>query len=242
MYTKKYGFVEWNEPLNSKKTKDQKRSEFLTLGEGSNLIRIVTKAHQYYSHKYKHKDDPSPGFGDKIMCSMRKKDDPCPVCEEGSKPSRRWYVGAIDRKTQTFKIVDITYTTMQSLQTYAENKKFGDPIGYDLDIKVNRDSGGAGYYTVCVDPPSPLSEEDRKIIATIDPDNLPRLCMPPTYEKALARMNFCLDRKGLAKKEASAAGLAQANQTEGQAPTVVAPKHSINMGEEEFDFPPAQQD
>lgn len=227
MVVYKHGLADWNEET-GKPGGNQKRDEFMRLQDGSNVVRIVTQPHQYYSHKFKEPGDP--GFGDKIGCSMPTHKS-CPVCAQKDRPKRRWFVGVIDRKTQTYKILDISYTVYQGIQNYNNTADYGNPSNYDIDIKVNRQGGATGYYGVIAMIPRPLSDNDIKTIATIDKESIVRRCAPPTPEKVLERWNSIREKKGLPPMEMPEASVAGTEKV-----GLAAPHPVINLESDESDF------
>ena len=189
--TSKYGLTSWDDVELSSGRVKKTRDEFIRLDSGSNLVRILTEPHQYLVHKYKEKNDP--GFGDKIMCSAFHGS--CPVCELGDRPKRRWFVGVIDRKTQTYKVLDMSPAIFKSVQEFNRDEDYGNPTGYDIDIKVDKTGGPTGYYTIIPKPPKPLTQEDMEVRNNAEVDDLKRRCAPPTPDAVSERLAFCRSRK-----------------------------------------------
>ena len=203
----KYGLTGWDDvELSNGKNMKRNRDEFIRLDSGSNVVRIVTKPHQYLVHKYKEKGDL--GFGDKIMCSAFHGS--CPVCELGDRPKRRWFVGVIDRKAQAYKVLDMSPAIFKSVQEFNRDEDYGEPTGYDMDIKVDKNGGATGYYTVIPKPPKPLSPEDMEIRNNADLDDLKRRCSPPTSDQTSQRLAAIRARK-VARLQA--AGVTDDNST-----------------------------
>ena len=122
MSNQKFGTTTWDEETGNKRGQqgDKKRDVFMRLGDGSNPVRVITKPHLYLSHKYKEEGDA--GYGDKIMCSapLHKS---CPLCDRKDRAKKRWFVGVIDRKTNTYKILDISVTIYDQLKTLNRSEK-----------------------------------------------------------------------------------------------------------------------
>lgn len=165
---------------------------WLRLDSGSNVVRCVTKPHQYLVHAFK--DEGDSGFGAKIMCSSFHKS--CPLCEEGNKPKRRWLVGVIDRKTQTYKILDMSVTVFKTIQELSRDDDYGNPEKYDIDIKVDKQGGATGYYNVIPKPAKPMSANDLEIKSSVNYDELLAKCTPPTPERVAEKMAFERAKKG----------------------------------------------
>lgn len=213
--------VELNQPTQFKKTKDL----YLKLENGKNRIRCVTRPYQYSVHTYKEEGDT--GYGDKIKCS--KHHGSCAVCEENNRPKLRWYVGVIDRKTQSFKILDIGASVFKTIQEMSRDEAWGDPGKYDLTIIVNKSAAPAQYYTVMGVPPTPLSDADIKIKESVDTEELIRLVTPPTPEKTMERLAACRARKN-GKKAPATSNDSVSNDS-------VATEAG---GDEDFSFPSVQ--
>lgn len=199
MVVQKYGLTNWNEPVSGGKNSNHKKDEWMRLKDGSNMVRVVTQPHQYYVHKYQEEGDT--GFGDKIYCSAPgRADKACPVCDQKNQkdpnPKQRWFIGIIDRETQTYKLLDIGFTIHQAIKKYNDHKSYGSPSKYDLDIIVDRNGKATGYYQILPLPAEPLSANDLKIIEDIKLENIAFRCTPPTCEKALERLNAVREKKG----------------------------------------------
>lgn len=162
---------------------------FLRLAEGSNELRLVTAPFQYLVHKVK-KDPTNPkDFGQKVKCSQL--NGSCPLCEAGEdKAKPRWFYGVIDRKTGTYKILDISYQVFSQIRKLARNtQRWGDPTKYDIDIVVDKNGGATGYYSVQPISKEPLSAADQAIKDTADLDDLKRRCTPLTPEQVTNIVN-----------------------------------------------------
>ncbi len=193
-----FGKSTWDEETGNGKGRgmqnnsDRPKDAWMRLERGSNKVRVVTKPYSYLSCKYT--GDGAGSFGDKVMCSMPTETDP--LVKMGAKPKKRWFVGVIDRKTNTGRILDISTAIYNPLKELNNEESWGDPSGYDINIKVNPDGGATGYYTVVPLGKSPLSEADLKVKATIDEDSLAQRVTPPTADWVLARVNAIRTKKG----------------------------------------------
>lgn len=191
--TVKYGLTSWDEVELKQGNSFQRGGSdvYMRLDSGSNVVRCVTKPHQYLVHSYKEEGDP--GFGDKVYCSSFHKS--CLLCEEGNKPKRRWFVGVIDRKTQTYKILDMSVTVFKTIQDLSRDEDYGNPEKYDIDIKVDKQGGATGYYNVIPKPAKPMTTNDLELKNKIDPEELIRKCTPPTPEKVAERLEAIRAKK-----------------------------------------------
>lgn len=177
-----FGLTEWNN-VELGSGRSSSKIDYLKLTNGSNVVRILTKPFQYSVHLYKaHINDD--GFGTRIVACEGSD----PLVEAGSKPKKRWLLGIIDRKTNSYKVIDISTTVFKSIQELVRDSDWGDPSQYDVDIKVDNRGGPTGYYSVIAKPKKPLTAEDLEIKQTIDLDALKQRSSPLSYDKALELM------------------------------------------------------
>lgn len=189
----KYGLVEWDEPEFSQSLGGQQdRAQFLRLNGGPNIVRLITLPCQYAQHTYKEEGDT--GLGDRVRCS-RTATESCPLCDLNDKPKRRWFVGVIDRKSGGTMILDIGSAVLKDIVTLKNDNAWGDPMGYDINIQVNKQGGATNYYSIVPRPKEPLSESDLKLKAAFDLEELKRLATPPTREKVEARFQAIRAKK-----------------------------------------------
>ncbi len=177
--TAKYGLTNWDE-VEVKQQSGQRKDLYMRLQDKNNVVRMITKPHEYMVHRYKTNPD-DPGFGERIMSSLYHGRDP--LVDKGLKPKRRWLVGIIDRRTQSYKILDMSVSVFKSIQELVRDEDWGDPTQYDIDIKVDKNGGPTGYYTVIPKSKKPLSAADLDIKSQVDLDDLKRRCTPPTPEQ-----------------------------------------------------------
>jgi hypothetical protein len=201
MTNNNYGLKEWSDISIRKggKQNQSRRDQFLRLSEGDNCVRFITKAYQYQVYHYKTNEDDK-GFGERVMVPMD--NDPFapggPLASRGLKPQTRWLTGVIDRKTQSYKILDISSSISNSLRDLAQNEKWGDPIQYDVTIVVDKNGGPTGYYRVMPDPKTPLTAADLELKAQIDVEDFMRRITPPTAAQVMERIKF-IDEKNTKK-------------------------------------------
>lgn len=199
----KYGEVSWGDTSTDIAPRGDNRDTFLRLEKGSNVVRIVSSPYQYIVHRYKKEGDP--GFGQKVMCSAVHGS--CPLCALGDKPKRRWLLGVVDRKTGAYKIMDIGILVFKAIQELTRSDDWGEPVKYDLDIKVDPNGGATNYYNVMPKLPKPLSANDIQIKDMVDVDELKRRCAPPTADKVQERLDKIFN--GTPQRAASPAPVAQ---------------------------------
>lgn len=201
----KYGEVPWGEvSTDIMPNRENNKDTFLRLEKGTNLVRIVTAPYQYTVHRYKKEGDP--GFGQRVMCSGKGPGFSCPLCDLGDKPKRRWLLGAIDRKTQSYKILDVGIAVFKAIQELTKDDEWGEPIKYDVNIQVDPNGGATNYYHVTPKLPKPLSANDVQIRDSIDHEDLRRRCVPPASDKVQERLDKILNGTPARPVAASTAG------------------------------------
>ena len=206
----KYGLVSWDEvdtAANERTQRENDKDLFLHLEDGPNKVRILTKPHQFMVHNYKEPGDT--GWGFKVMCS--KHNGKCVLCDRAEKfrakgasgdkeskelfsqqkAKKRWLVGVIDRKSDTVKILDISYSIFSSLKELNNEESWGPPETYEINIKVNKKGGATGFYTVLPIEKRPLSASDlelkKKAMEELA-DKLVSKCQPPSPEDVEKRL------------------------------------------------------
>lgn len=174
-----HGQVSWEATDNfggEKKTSN--KDLFLKLEEGSNIVRIITPPYQYMVHKSV-KAEGDVGFGRKVPCSL--KHGSCPLCTMNSKPSPRYYLGVIDRKTGAYKVLDVSWSTFQDIKGFANDQIWGPVEKYDLNI-IKDPKNPQKYYTIRPNPHTPLSITDQKMRDEADLQDLEYKSTPLTVE------------------------------------------------------------
>jgi hypothetical protein len=224
-----FGEVAWTDDVfTGDKKATNSKDLFLRLDEGPNEMRIVTQPFQYLVHKYKKEGDA--GFGQKVQCSAIHGS--CPLCITGDKAKPRWLLGVISRKTNTYKVLDISFAVFGSIRKLAKNPKKGDPTKYDINIEVDKNGGAMGYYTVQSYDKEPLSATDQAIKDSADLDDLKRRVTPPTadiVQKRIDKINGVTD--GSAPVAVSAASKKGAPAKPATTKAAVTP--AVNMSDDE---------
>lgn len=196
-----FGVTSW-ESAEVGSTNKSNKDLFVRLESGSNVVRIVTKPFEYLVHRYK-VEDSDPGYGERVMSSIFHGSDP--LVDMGLNPKRRWLTGVIDRKTQSYKILDMSPAIFKQVQANVRDEDWGDPSQYDVNIVVDKDGGPNGYYTVLAKPKKPLSPEDLEIKADADLDDLKRRCTPPTPEQVQTRIDAIKAKRDSSSSSSSSA-------------------------------------
>jgi hypothetical protein len=179
-----YGEISWDDEVSTEKKNN--KDTFLRLEEGANVVRLVTKPYQYLVHRYKKEGDP--GYGQKVYCSTPA-DGKCPLCVAGDKAKPRWFIGVLDKKSQSVKILDISFSVFSQIRNLARNTDvWGDPQKYDINIFVNKNGGATGYYSVQPIPHKPLAVSEQQLKDNFDMDDLSRKVTPPTSDQVETRL------------------------------------------------------
>jgi hypothetical protein len=195
MANKKFGTTDWNEETSNgkKERNNDNKLQYMKFVNGSNIVRIITNPKTYITHKYKQEEDS--GYGDWVKCSKPLYDS-CPLCDLNDAPKQRWLVGAIDRASGQFRILDIASTIYEQIKTLNKTK-WGDPKKYDIEIVMNDKAPAANFYKVLPQMPEPLSEADLAIIKNFDDEELSKRCTPPKPDWVLSRINTVREQKKL---------------------------------------------
>lgn len=150
---------------------------FLELERGANPVRLLTLPHQYYAHE---NFVPIGGkhFEQKQMCPAPF-GEPCDLCERSHVPSRRWIVGALSRRFDQMRLLDIGYDLFACLRAMHLSPNWGTFEEYDIDLHI-KDSDPAfdKYAQVIPYPKCPLNELELEISKTIDSNELIQLTSP----------------------------------------------------------------
>ena len=225
--TNQFGATSWDiDTGTSNFKKDNNKDLYLRLDQGSNIVRILTRPHEYAVHQFK--IEGQPGFGNRVMASGFHDGRDYLVETYGSKPKRRWLVGVIDRKTGMYKLLDISKSVFDGIRSLVRDIDYGDTQLYDIDIKVDKQGGATGYYKIVPKPAKPLSAADLEIKQNIDLDDLKRRCTPPTYEAQKARvLSIIAKTKGSADPVTTSVVSQQTS----------APTLPSDDEEDSFDFP-----
>ena len=224
-----FGEVAWTDDVfGGDKKNTNSKDLFLRLDEGPNEMRLVTQPFQYLVHKYKKDATNAKDFGQKVQCSAIHGS--CPLCADGDKAKPRWLLGVISRKTNSYKILDISFAVFSQIRKYAKNTRFGDPTKYDINVEVDKNGGATGYYSVQALPKEPLSAADQVIKDSVDMEDLKRRVTPPTADIVQKRIDKI---NGTTTDTSKGVGSAKS-----AAPKAVTPPVSMSDDEElEKSFP-----
>jgi len=160
--------------------------DFMKLTEGSNIVRIVTKPYQFYSH---YTADQS-GASRNIRCALKD----CPVCQKGEKASPRWFVGVIDRETGYPAILEISMQVFQGILVLKKKKSWGDPRAYDIDI-LRKKAGSQPLYVVTPEEKSPITDGEKTAIKDLlSKIDLAKISAAPTPDEVKKQLGIATEK------------------------------------------------
>lgn len=244
----KFGTTDWNEETGPRKkgeyaggNKDENKLQYMKFVNGPNKVRIVFEPKRYITHKFKEEGDT--GFGDWVKCSMPVHN-ACPLCDavkrmeksnskeikdlaKANKPKKRWLVGAIDRKTNQFRILDISSAIYDQIKSLNQDDEWGDPREYDINIVMNDKNPPATFYKVNPGSRKPLSEDDLAIVKSMNEEDLLKRCTPPEPDWVLSKINTLREKRNLPPLEASTS----------EEKSEDAPKVEESTSDEDLTFP-----
>jgi len=156
-------------------------SDFMKLTEGDNVVRIITKPYQFQVAWLK----DSGGVSRKVRSALSKD---CPLVKRGEKLQKRWYVGVIERRSTACRILEVSSQIMAGIKNHADDSDWGDPRGYDVNIKRGA-PGSQPLYSVLAKPKKPISDEDKaKVEAFLKATDFQKMVKPPAPEEVAERL------------------------------------------------------
>lgn len=193
--TNSYGASTWDDNPNTGNSNRENLQQipFVRLQEGKNVVRIVTIPFKYYMVRVP--TDPADKVGKRVNTAYPLYED-CPATAAGYAPKERYLVGVINRgapgnEKQEIGLLDMSVLVHQQIKALKDDIEHGLPNNYDINVRVNRKGGAAGYYTVLPYTPQPLSEADVALIEAVGEDlekTLVRRTTPPKSEYVWERM------------------------------------------------------
>lgn len=205
---------------------------YYKLKNGDNNMRAITNPHRFVVHKVVFEDDDRGPK--KAGWTIRCMGTGCAICKAAGKDSGpldwfdglqaekgkpRWYMGVIDRDDSPNKTKVLEFGTLVrgKLKGLADNKKWGSPLGFDIDITKDDTKPAAQFYDVLPDPTAkgPLGPEDEKLASTFNVETLKKRCQPMTADEAkdmIKRYRSWLDSMHEGKANAAQAKAEQAKK------------------------------
>lgn len=142
------GEIDWNDADVS-----SGKSDFMKLEEGENTVRVMGNPIQFYIHwaengKSKKKfNSPTTNPG-----LVRRLED------SGFKKQARWFVKVLDRKSESYKLLEIGPQVLNSITQLTKNKRWGKVTNYDLTI-TRAPKGTQPLYSVTPNPQEAIPDE-----------------------------------------------------------------------------------
>ena len=154
--------------------------------------------------------------------------------KQDMKAKQRWFYGVIDRKTGTYKVLDVSFAVFSKVRDWARNAKWGDPTKYDINILVKKNAPPNEYYNVQALPKEPLSAGDQILKDNADLEDLQRRCTPLTIEQQQTRLNKI---NGVESSVSTATGAVKTTVVSGNS-TAAKSAPAVEMTDElDEDFP-----
>jgi hypothetical protein len=229
-----FGEMSWDDDNTGKKSSSD---IYMRLEQGINPVRILTKPYKYMVYFYG-ADDKGKGGSRVIACEDTTKD---PIAALGIKPKVRFLMGIIDRKTQTYKILDAAYSVFKDINNLSNSAKWGKPTQYDINIKVDKNGAPSDYYAVIPDPKEPLSEADRAILAQVDENDLRERSAPLTPERMTELMEM-IDKRKNEKSNPTVSTVTADKTPEVVSQTVSEIEVKKKVNDSDIDFPAFDDD
>jgi len=172
----KYGEIEdWND------VDVKSGSNYMKLEQGNNVVRIITQPYVFTVCWIK---DPQ-GVPRKVRSACLPT---CPLVKRGDKLQKRWYVGAINRRSGKAEILEISSQIVSALKDLASDPDWGNPKGYDVDIRRGA-PGSQPLYRVIAKPAKPLTDDDKTLAARfVEETDFVKMTKPPTPEEVVDRL------------------------------------------------------
>ncbi len=147
-------------------------SEWFKITEGENRIRILSDGEMIFEH-----------FKRGVCIG---KEEGCPVCMEGEKPSMRVLFWILDHKDGKVKLAKLPYMIFKMIASYQKNPEYAFtevPMPYDLTITAkNAGTKEVEYGLIPARKETPVSNE---VIEKLSKEKMPNEIVKAMKEKAL---------------------------------------------------------
>ncbi len=235
-----FGMTSWDDeiakPSQRKQFKKTRWDNLLKLKNGDNRIRFLTNPFYYYMHKYLPPSAPEGAYADKIKCSAA--NGSCVICDLAEstgnkklKRIKRYYAGVIDRKSQSYKVLDIAPGLYSKLQTIFRDEDWGDLTHFDITITVHEGASPADYYATVPKPKAPLSAGDLELKKAVDIEDLRLKSTPADSAYVIKRVSDA---------DAKYASRVVSHQVPVAAEEDESVPEAVAGEDEDYSFPPAQ--
>lgn len=211
----KFGEVSWDDiefnqkPAAQGEAKQALPFEFMKLVDGKKVlthtVRIMGMPIAYLTHYWEPKGDDldlsklkRKGYsfmctrsqGACILCNMKVKDQSGK--EVAMKPKQKFYIPVLDRADGKIKVIDASAAIAKDIKNLNDNKKWGSPLKYDIDITVNPDADPQSFYKVAPNIPEPLTEDELKLRESFPLEALKERAKPLSPSELADKINGIL--------------------------------------------------
>jgi len=137
-----FGEVDWNSGDTG-----APKNDYMRLEEGENVVRVMGNPVQYYVHWIVTTD----GSKRKIVSPIDSMALVSRLEDAGFKRKATWMVKVLDRKTDTFKILEVGSQIYNGIRSLYNNTKWGKVTDYDISI-MRGPKGSQPLYSVQPNP------------------------------------------------------------------------------------------
>jgi hypothetical protein len=158
-----FGEIDWNDGDDSAAGS---KTEFMRLEPGENTVRIMANPVQFYIHWIETPDGKlkkvnSPVSSPELVRRLE---------EAGFKRRPKWMVKVLDRRDDTFKLLELGTQIYSGIKALFNHKKWGKVTAYDLTIERGP-KGAQPLYRVTPDPKEALDAKFQEAFVKFN-DNL----------------------------------------------------------------------
>jgi hypothetical protein len=167
-----FGEIDWNSGDDS--GAGGAKTEFMRLEQGENTVRIMANPVQFYIHwvetpEGKMRKVNSPISSPELVRRLEESD---------FKRRPRWMVKVLDRKDDSFKLLEIGTQIYSGVKALFNHRKWGKVTAYDITIERGP-KGAQPLYRVTPDPKEPLDVKFQEAFVQFNDNlNLDRLIQP----------------------------------------------------------------
>lgn len=140
-----FGEVDWNSTAGD--SSSQKTSDYMKLEEGENVVRVMGNPIQYYVHWVTALD----GSKKKIVSPIDNMSLVTKLEDAGFKKKATWMVRVLDRKDESFKLLEVGSQIYNGIRALYNNPKWGKVTDYDISI-IRGPKGSQPLYSVQPNP------------------------------------------------------------------------------------------
>ena len=137
-----FGEVDWNNGDTG-----APKNDYMKLEEGENVVRVMGNPVQYYVHWITTTD----GSKRKIVSPIDSMALVSRLEDAGFKRKATWIVKVLDRKTDTFKVLEVGSQIYNGIRSLYNNPKWGKVTDYDISI-MRGPKGSQPLYSVQPNP------------------------------------------------------------------------------------------